>query len=353
MLRQALSCLPRSLDGMYTEALCQINKDYSGLVSMVLQWLTYSTRPLSIEELAEIATVDLASTTRYDPDRRFLDPRDILGLCPRIFVTTTPMNPGLDSLEGVKHQQIRLAHFSVKQYLTSSQVQSGPASQYAITKSEAHACIAKVCLAYLLQFDHPYITMLDFVQSSFLLRYATNYWPLHAKLAGLDADALCPMIMELFRLEPAYFNWTAFLDGYTPFNRDCFSEDNDDGFNHPPHPLYYASSFGLVDIARQLININAPINSKGPAGTALAAACLSGHLETVRLLLDNSADIDAQGALGSPIVLAAGNGHIEVVKLLLQRGADATRRSEGQTALEKARKYGHEDVACLLRSIEW
>ncbi|KAJ9245959.1 hypothetical protein DTO027B5_7240 [Paecilomyces variotii] len=351
LLRQALCCLPRSLDAMYTEALCRINKDYSGLVSMALQWLTYSTRPLSIEELAEIATVDLASTTRFDPDRRFLDPRDILGLCPSIFVTTTPGNPGLETLEDVKHQQIRLSHFSVKQYLTSSQIQSGPASQYAITESKAHACIAKVCLAYLLQFDRPYTTMQDVVQSSFLLRYATNYWPLHAKLAGLDADTLCPMIMELFRLEPAYLSWTAFLDGYTPFNRDCFSEDNDDGLNHPPHPLYYASSFGLGDIARQLINTNAPIDSKGPAGTALAAACLSGHLETVRLLLDNSADIDAQGALGSPILLAAGRGHMEVVKLLLERGADVTRQSEGQTALEEARKYGHEDVARLLSSI--
>ncbi|KAJ9268687.1 hypothetical protein DTO212C5_5294 [Paecilomyces variotii] len=351
MLRQALCCLPRSLDAMYTEALCRINKDYSGLVSMVLQWLTYSTRPLNIEELAEIATVDLASTTRFDPDRRFLDPRDILGLCPSIFVTTTPGNPGLETLEDVKHQQIRLSHFSVKQYLTSSQIQSGPASQYAITESKAHACIAKVCLAYLLQFDRPYTTMQDVVQSSFLLQYATNYWPLHAKLAGLDADTLCPMIMELFRLEPAYLNWTAFLDGYTPFNRDCFSEDNDDGLNHPPHPLYYASSFGLGDIARQLINTNAPIDSKGPAGTALAAACLSGHLETVRLLLDNSADIDAQGALGSPILLAAGRGHMEVVKLLLERGADVTQQSEGQTALEEARKYGHENVARLLSSI--
>jgi len=159
------------------------------------------------------------------------------------------------------------------------------------------------------------------------------------------------MIMELFRLEPAYLNWTVFLDGYTPFNRDCFSEDNDDSLNHPPHPLYYASSFGLDDIARQLINTNAPIDSKGPAGTALAAACLSGHLETVRLLLDNSADIDAQGALGSPILLAAGRGHMDVVKLLLERGADVTQQSEGQTALEEARKYGHEDVARLLSSI--
>ncbi|GAD96704.1 conserved hypothetical protein [Paecilomyces variotii No. 5] len=348
MLRQALSCLPRSLDGMYTEALCRINKDYSGLVSMILQWLTYSTRPLSIEELAEIATVDLTSTTRFDPDRRFLDPRDVLGLCPSIFVATTPMNPGLETLEDVKNQQIRLSHFSVKQYLTSTQIQSGPASQYAITESEAHACIAKVCLAYLLQFDRPYTTMIDAVQSSSLLRYATNYWPLHAKQAGLDGDTLCPMIMELFRLEPAYLNWTAFLDGYTPFSRDGFSDDNDDDFAHPPHSLYYASSFGLDDIVRQLINLNAPIDSKGPAGTALAAACLSGHLETVRLLLDNSADIDAQGALGSPIVLAAGNGHTEVVRLLLERGAD----SEGQTALEEARKYGHADVASLLNSIE-
>ncbi|KAL5343368.1 hypothetical protein BJX70DRAFT_393936 [Aspergillus crustosus] len=364
MLRQALSSLPRSLDGMYTDALCQIDNAHSGLVSTLLQWLTYSTRPLSVEELAEIATVDLARksasspTTQFDPDRRFLDPKDILSLCPSIFITTTPLNPGDSTLDdqAISNRQVRLAHFSVKQFLTSVEIQVGPASRYAVLEGRSHAAIAKACIAYLLQFERPYTVMANVVRSSPLLRYAANYWPLHARLAGDhgdgdgDADpALGSMIMELFTTETAYLNWTAFLDGYTPFSRDSIFLSSD-GSDRPPHALYYASSFRLCSAAWELISNNAPINSSGPAGTALAAACLLGHVETARLLLDNGAEVDAEGPLGSPMFLAAGKGHIEVVKLLLERGADATKRNEGMTALEEATRYGHRDAVRLLSS---
>ncbi|KAL4961575.1 uncharacterized protein BDV14DRAFT_203609 [Aspergillus stella-maris] len=354
MLRQALLNLPKSLDDMYTKALCGIQNEHSELVSMALKWLTYSTRPLAVEELAEIATVDLLSQTTFDPDRRLLDPRDILDLLPSIFVSTTYLKLDLTTLrdkENTGNQQVRLAHFSVKQYLTSAGIQSGPASQYAVTEAKAHACIAQVCIAYLLQFNQPYPAMADVIQASPLLRYAANYWSLHARLAlaNINPDAeekLCSIVMELFTSDIAYLNWSAFLDGYTPFNRYPGDNDND-AFNRAPHPLYYASSFGLINIARQLLDLTPTpdINSNGQVGTALAAACLSGHLETARLLLDNGADIEAEGLLGTPILLAAGIGHMELVKLLIDRGADAT------GALEEAKTAGHQDVVRLLSPI--
>ncbi|KAL4799322.1 hypothetical protein BDV19DRAFT_385569 [Aspergillus venezuelensis] len=264
---------------------------------------------------------------------RLLDPRDILDLLPSIFVSTPPLNLDLTTLrdnENIENQQVRLAHFSVKQYLTSAGIQSGPASQYAVTEAKAHACIAQVCIAYLLQFNQPYPAMADVIQTSPLLRYAANYWSLHARLAlaNINPDAeerLCSIVMELFTSDTAYLNWSAFLDGYTPFNR--YPGDNgNDAFNRAPHPLYYASPFGLLNIARQLLDLTPTpdINNNGQVGTALAAACLSGHLETARLLLDNGADIEAEGLLGTPILLAAGIGHMKLVKLLIERGTDAT-----------------------------
>src|SRR5579862_5175895 len=109
MLRKALSSLPKTLDDTYARILCSIDEDYSENALKILQWLAWSARPLRIEEIAEIIAVDIEDNPRFDPERRFPEPQDILILCSSL-VTTTAEGPRGEATG--KH--VRLAHFSVK-----------------------------------------------------------------------------------------------------------------------------------------------------------------------------------------------------------------------------------------------
>jgi hypothetical protein len=58
MIQKALSSLPKTLDDTYDRILCQIDKEYIQYTLQILHWLTYSARPLGIEEIAEVTAID-------------------------------------------------------------------------------------------------------------------------------------------------------------------------------------------------------------------------------------------------------------------------------------------------------
>ena len=285
MLRRMLLSLPKTLDDTYRQTLWKIPEEHVGFATKFLQWILYSLRPLYVDELAEVVMVDTASETPLDPNRRFLDPKDVLTTLPRLLVTTNNMH------------QVRLSHFSVKEYLTSDNCQWSP---LVATKSQAHATIAEDCLVYLQQFNRPYPEMAETVASSPLLRYAANYWPAHVKAAGHN-PGLIAEVMKLFNTKTVFLNWASFLDGYRPFEEDGY--DSEDLV--VPSPLYYASSFGLASAVKNLVANGADANEVcGPAGSALAAACAGGHMEIVEFLLEMGANPEVQGELGAPLLWA-------------------------------------------------
>src|ERR1700722_15209906 len=74
MLRKALASLPKTLDETYARILCSIDEEHKENALKILQWLCYSARPLHIEEIAEVITVNIEDSPRFDPDRRLLEP---------------------------------------------------------------------------------------------------------------------------------------------------------------------------------------------------------------------------------------------------------------------------------------
>jgi ankyrin repeat protein len=330
----------------YAQSLSQISDEHSQLVIRFFQWLAYSTRTLYIEELAEIATLDFKTPTAFDPNRRLRDPRDILTICPTTMITSTSTGPNPNPQEFKKQQQQVHLNPSVKQYLQSQDIQNAPANTYAISMTNAHTTIAKDSLTYLLQFNQPYNTIPTTIHNSHLLSYATNYWPIHSRLAN-DNQELNTLIHKFLNSGTPYLNWTAFLDGYTPFNASNPATPNN--LTTHPHQLYYASAFGLTNIVQTLIDEGTPVDSRGPSGTGLAAASLVGHTGTVRLLVDRGADVNLAGPFGTPLVLAAGKGFVGVVEVLLEAGADVNGRGEwSESAVVEARKGGFEDVVRVL-----
>lgn len=53
-----------------------------------LTWLCFSARELRIEELADVVTVDMQAqdVPQFDPDLRYMDPRDVLAVCSGLVV---------------------------------------------------------------------------------------------------------------------------------------------------------------------------------------------------------------------------------------------------------------------------
>jgi hypothetical protein len=90
---------------------------------------------------------------------------------------------------------LQLAHFSVKEYLTSNRVESAVATEF--QKVTASASIARVCLAYLLQFDNelqPEKVVIEYP----LAKYSATFWIRFAAVGSGEEDSLMDLIERFF-----------------------------------------------------------------------------------------------------------------------------------------------------------
>ena len=219
-LRHALASLPKTLDDTYARILCNIDKNYSHCnreILKMLHWLTFSARPLRLEELAEIVAIDVHETPRFDPERRWPEPREIMAICSSLVTLTAIDNSdsdfdddydddvdnlteesGSQSGEGSQDHSVRpisrnssskdsmyvrLAHFSVKEYLVSDRIQHSIAIHYSVQEIVSHGVLSEDCIAYLLQFDNSGSLTRETLDLYPLADYAAAFWAYHAKQA--------------------------------------------------------------------------------------------------------------------------------------------------------------------------
>ncbi|KAI9773654.1 MAG: hypothetical protein M1840_006928 [Geoglossum simile] len=310
-LRERLKTLPKTLDETYDRILANINENDSQSALRVLQWLTFSMRPMRVEEVAEALAVDMEGLPRFDLARRFRDPRDVLDICSSL-VTLSPATIGCRQSE---IEELRLAHFSVKEYLVSER----PAPRYRIREISANVSIADACLAYLLQFECPNSLSSQTAKEYPLARYAAKYWFQHAQLTEAYASTTPQLIMQLLLSEVAYVNWVRLFNPDEPWKEPNIANRLD---TIAP-PLYYMSLTGLVGIVRLLLENGADINASGGFyGNALQAASRKGHSQIVQQLLENRANANALGGhYGNALHAASYMGHGQIVKQLLKNGA--------------------------------
>src|ERR1700727_3989815 len=68
-LRRALNALPKTLDETYERILVKIDELYREDVQKVLQFLAFSARPVSLEEVVEALAVTFEGSPRFDPEQ--------------------------------------------------------------------------------------------------------------------------------------------------------------------------------------------------------------------------------------------------------------------------------------------
>ncbi|KAF2652559.1 HET-domain-containing protein, partial [Lophiostoma macrostomum CBS 122681] len=287
MLRKSLATLPRTLDQTYDRILCAISEEYSEYAMRILQWLTFSARPLSVEEITEVVAINVARDPAFDRDEVLEDPLEALNICSSLVTITT------NKAEGKRRPAqriITLAHYSVQEYLVSERIKQGQAKQYSMQEVECHNALAKGSLMYLIQFQQPLSTKV--LEASALASYAAEFWSSHLRNTGDGTEGSILAISLMSTDKPAYLNWIKLHDPDQPYKEP----DLDRSLQSIATPLYYAALLGLSTITRLLLDKGAEVNAQGGHfGNALQAASSMGHKQVVKMLLDKGAEVNAQG----------------------------------------------------------
>jgi hypothetical protein len=96
--------------------------------------------------VAEVIAID--SNFYFSHDRRLPEPLDLQIICSSLVIVTQAEVKSLGVVECV--DELRLARFSVKEYLVSPRLESSPAKKFSILEISAHSFITDSCLAYFL-----------------------------------------------------------------------------------------------------------------------------------------------------------------------------------------------------------
>src|SRR6266702_3664363 len=342
-VQHVLRELPESLDETYKRVLEGIGKANRHQAHRLLQCLTVATRPLRIEELAEVLALDFDGAKEGIPalnkDWRWDDQQQgVLSTCSSLIVIVD---------DRIFHTRVvQFAHFSVKEFLTSDRladlkadishfhISFEPAKPYFAAWLKSYN-IDRECWSFLkgddddddlyhtLSFRAPHSLSEDYASclyyASFcgfrnLTKHLIAKDPQHVNArVGLNKSPLVAALRNRhIQVAELLHQHGAVLDIIGYQGRTL---------------LHAASMDGLTDVAQWLLKIGADANAqRDDHTTPLHLAAAKGHLELVRTLLGHSVDANAADrANRTPLHEASAGGHVDIVRLLIQHGADANR----------------------------
>ena len=323
-LRRFLNELPDTLDETYERMLRCINKAQKDDAYRLLQCLTVASRPLRVEELAELLAFDFEGSSsggipKLREDWRWDDEEEaVLSTCSSLI--TIVWNG--DS------RVVQFSHFSVKEYLTSPRLaQSSHADilRFHIDLEPAHTIMAQACLAILLQLDEHAGN--EDAKRSPLVAYAAEHWVDHAKFEAVSSRVREGMDDLFDTTKPHFAAWLRVHD-----MDESWSFFDPNSLPGSGSPLYYAAFCGFHDLAERLIMKHPEqVNARGGRILApLSAALYKRHFDVANLLHRHGAVVHVQdsGAF-TPLHEASRHNKVDVMRWLLDRGADPNARSSG------------------------
>src|SRR6266702_1000622 len=343
-LRRILEELPKSLDETYMRILKEINNANREHAYRLLQCLAVASRPLRVEELAEVLAFDLSTggIPKLIADWRWEDQEEaVLSACSSL--VSVIINNGT--------RVVQFSHFSVKEFLISDRLSScmEEVSRFYIPIEPSHVVLAQACLGVLLRLDDR--TDEDSAEKIPLVQYAAEYWDGHAQIGTVELEIKDAM-NSFFDMDKPHFS--AWVRIRNLLDLLMVSSSGSGPLPTVPPlaaPLYFAAQKGFRGLVERLImkhpqQVN---HLGGVSGTPLHASVLEGHIEVAQLLFAHGADINSRsGDNWTPLHGASQAGHPEVGKWQLNVGADVNSQKDGWTPLHCAASNGHLEVSWLL-----
>ncbi|OCL07885.1 hypothetical protein AOQ84DRAFT_267871, partial [Glonium stellatum] len=263
--------LPKTLDETYLRILSNIYSDYSRDAFKILQWLSFSYHPVTLNEISEMLAIDLDKIPRYDPDQRLQDPKDVLSICGSLISISDNDNV------------VRLSHYSVKEYLLSDRIRMGSQSRYHVSQIETDIFMAETCLAYFLEFDTWSYDIISELNDRPLIQYAVDFWYSHFDHIEKSARParLIGLALQLLDETNRIFSKLTWMSVTSRRHGKSYS------------PLYYAAIIGSRDLIEIILDRGADVNAEsGGCGNALQAASWRCNVNAVRVLLERGADVN-------------------------------------------------------------
>ncbi len=214
--------------------------------------------------------MELGDDPRLNFDGRLLGEDEIRRVCPGLIE--------VDVDSRWNRATVRIAHFSVQEYLESDRA----VAPFSVRRLEAHAEITSICLTYLME---PALSMPGGSTEYPLALYAARYWYEHYHDGHQNLHQVKLQALRLFRSTGGAFEtwvntWSAVHgDGQKPGKLQS--------------PVYYASLLGLDSVLPKLLGGNPSggtfpgLNSSevsdmvnaqgGDYGNTLQAASVEGH----------------------------------------------------------------------------
>ena len=388
-LEMQLESLPEGLPASYEKILSRLNEKQKGKAIHTLICLSMSPQTLRVSEIE--------CSLQLEPDAKVRIASDLKPK-PGVVVSLLPGLVSFTPWEKVEHNgdesdgELRLAHSSVKDFLFSTAIKSGPSSAFAIDPAAGHHFMAKICVACLLHYDKENIARFVVLETPFLSYAAANF-SIHATAANnwVERGKLDDLIVELFDLKsPAFRNWHRICDPFT--SRRIW--DDKRSISDEYTGLHHAVSWNLWRVAEKLISAGANVKAELYLGAfqPIHFAAERESFQCIDLLLEHGADINAKAwgdktplhwlsevpydsgivaayladkgadielnmiCIGTPLQQAAYFGRIRIVRTLLEKGAKPNVITEIDrigtfrfgTALQFAAYSGHQEVVRLL-----
>lgn len=342
----ALSSLPANLEGVYKHLLGLYAKRpgvTQDLQSLILQLVTYGTRPFELTELSEACNISQSS-----PDGQQIDTSKeaVLAAGGALLIVSDD-------------DTVSVVHSSFTEFLTRL-----PMSKDATLEAgKPHLKLAFTCINYLQRhiLDKMGISGeqiskngCDIVRAAIsdneFARYAAMNWFVHARRAtsaGIDEKSRCDLFSVLdYIFTPPKLAALLTIGGLLRSHR--FWDFGDDKLSSVT-PLYAACDLGLheyffVLISRSGTKVNRADNeSESP----LCYASRLGYVDMVVALLEAGADTaerDTKSFSGlAPLHYAVRNSHPEIIKHLLENGADPMQCTD----FNDPSSIGHRDPSAL------
>lgn len=317
-IRKALQNLPIGLDATYDRILQSIDSDFQRQVLGSLKWLAFSKRTLTIGELSEVFTLYTMNSNDgiFDEAERPFFCTDILKYFSGLIVThdsNTWSDPSRNS--------VRLVHFSLKEYLTSSRVLEGSTSVFSLNEVDSHLSIVRVCLVYLGHISSQYAKGVDLDSSGHsyrLANYVGKYLLVHLEEILHESAEIGQEALPLLAANSQ--SLVTLLDiGRKPYiGRDHSYESE---LNLRLRPYCYAALLGLRRLTELLISedVNKYITQED-LDIALSTAIYEGNTDIMQLLLKAGADVNIYGRHGTSLRNAMKRGDLTASDLFETNG---------------------------------